>query len=203
MSLPYAADAETSLSPSELHVLKSQYETELAAGHVTTQTKFNYAWGLVKSKQRADMSMGVGLLTGTSSPLPHVHCGLRLNSLLLLGYAQKSTARIHHEGASASTTSRSATTRWATTTRRAASTVSLATQPLNHISYLLISPLDYAALLLEREPGNLQAQSLNQLIEKGVARGKFQSPLSRSIHALTLRPLFARNRVQRATWAWR
>ncbi|CDW98216.1 hypothetical protein, partial [Sporisorium scitamineum] len=63
MSLPYAADAETSLSPSELQVLKSQYETELAAGHVTTQTKFNYAWGLVKSKQRADMSIGVGLLT--------------------------------------------------------------------------------------------------------------------------------------------
>ncbi len=64
MSLPYAADAETSLSPSELQVLKSQYESELAAGHVTTQTKFNYAWGLVKSKQRADMSIGVGLLTG-------------------------------------------------------------------------------------------------------------------------------------------
>lgn len=63
MSLPYAADAETSLSPSELQVLKSQYETELAAGHVTTQTKFNYAWGLVKSKQRAEMSIGVGLLT--------------------------------------------------------------------------------------------------------------------------------------------
>lgn len=64
MSLPYAADAETSLSPSELEVLKSQYEAELAAGHVTTQTKFNYAWGLVKSKTRADMSVGVGLLTG-------------------------------------------------------------------------------------------------------------------------------------------
>lgn len=28
------------------------------------------------------------------------------------------------------------------------------------------------ALLIEREPNNLQAQSLNQLIEKGVARGE-------------------------------
>lgn len=29
------------------------------------------------------------------------------------------------------------------------------------------------ALLIEREPNNLQAQSLNQLIEKGVARGEY------------------------------
>ncbi|KAJ1023117.1 hypothetical protein NDA16_003270 [Ustilago loliicola] len=95
MSLPYAADAETSLSPSELQVLKSQYESELAAGHVTTQTKFNYAWGLVKSKNRADMSVGMG----------------------------------NYDEA-----------------RR------------------------FNAVLIEREPNNLQAQSLNQLIEKGVAR---------------------------------
>lgn len=69
MSLPYAADAETSLSASELQVLKQQYRTELAAGHVTTQTKFNYAWGLVKSQNRAEMCVGVGLLTGTSPAL--------------------------------------------------------------------------------------------------------------------------------------
>lgn len=31
-------------------------------------------------------------------------------------------------------------------------------------------PFPYPALLLEREPSNQQAQSLNQLIEKGVAR---------------------------------
>lgn len=64
MSLPYAADAELSLSPSELSVLASQYQSELATGHVTTQTKFNYAWGLVKSKSRDEMSRGIGLLTG-------------------------------------------------------------------------------------------------------------------------------------------
>ena len=29
-----------------------------------------------------------------------------------------------------------------------------------------------SALLIEREPNNLQAQSLNQLIEKGIARGE-------------------------------
>lgn len=32
-------------------------------------------------------------------------------------------------------------------------------------------PTTFAALLIEREPHNMQAQSLNQLIEKGVARG--------------------------------
>lgn len=31
----------------------------------------------------------------------------------------------------------------------------------------------FTALLLEREPNNLQAQSLNQLIERGVAREGF------------------------------
>ncbi|KAH9166725.1 hypothetical protein EDB89DRAFT_2002022 [Lactarius sanguifluus] len=39
--VPYAADAEFSLSFDEL-----QYEKELAQSHVTTQTQFNYAWGL-------------------------------------------------------------------------------------------------------------------------------------------------------------
>ncbi len=67
MSLPYAADAETSLSPSELDVLRNQYEKERASGHATTQTKFNYAWGLVKSKRRDEMAAGVDLLTGASS----------------------------------------------------------------------------------------------------------------------------------------
>lgn len=70
MSLPYAADASLSLSPAELSVLASQYQKELETGHVTTQTKFNYAWGLVKSKSREEMSRGIALLTGESDP----HC---------------------------------------------------------------------------------------------------------------------------------
>lgn len=64
MSLPYAADVEQSLSPSELSVLEGQYEQEARSGHISTQTKFNLAWGLVKSKNRDDMSRGIGLLTG-------------------------------------------------------------------------------------------------------------------------------------------
>lgn len=62
MSLPYAADAAQALSPAELAVLRNQYETEAAQGHVSIQTQFNYAWGLVKSDRRQDMVEGVNLL---------------------------------------------------------------------------------------------------------------------------------------------
>ncbi|KAI6112620.1 hypothetical protein F5141DRAFT_1188045 [Pisolithus sp. B1] len=60
--LPYAADAQVSLSYDELEVLRSQYQKELAQSHVTVQTKFNYAWGLVKSPVRDHQVEGVRLL---------------------------------------------------------------------------------------------------------------------------------------------
>ncbi|KAG2113095.1 uncharacterized protein F5147DRAFT_682698 [Suillus discolor] len=60
--LPYAADAEVSLSYDEIEVLRLQYEKELAQSHITVQTKFNYAWGLVKSPVRENQVEGVRLL---------------------------------------------------------------------------------------------------------------------------------------------
>ncbi|KAJ2365837.1 mitochondrial membrane protein, partial [Coemansia sp. RSA 2607] len=57
--LPYAADAEQSLSPEELLVLRRQYERE--GPQVRVQTKFNYAWGLIKSTKKAEQQMGVYL----------------------------------------------------------------------------------------------------------------------------------------------
>ncbi|KAH8804761.1 hypothetical protein F5884DRAFT_859375 [Xylogone sp. PMI_703] len=60
-SLPYAADAESPLKPEELQVLRSQYEKE--GEHVGVQTKFNYAWGLIKSNARHDQQEGVRLLS--------------------------------------------------------------------------------------------------------------------------------------------
>ncbi|KAL2114764.1 hypothetical protein VUR80DRAFT_74 [Thermomyces stellatus] len=59
--LPYALDAETPLSESELRVLRDQYEKE--GDMASIQTKFNYAWGLVKSNSRADQQLGVRLLS--------------------------------------------------------------------------------------------------------------------------------------------
>ncbi|KAG8749617.1 mitochondrial membrane protein [Ceratobasidium sp. 428] len=62
--LPYAADAEVSLSPDELAVLRIQYEKESTQGYVSVQTKFNYAWGLVKSPRQEHQVEGVQLLLG-------------------------------------------------------------------------------------------------------------------------------------------
>lgn len=56
-----AADAESPLKPEELRVLRSQYEKE--GQFVGLQTKFNYAWGLIKSNQRPEQQEGVRLLT--------------------------------------------------------------------------------------------------------------------------------------------
>lgn len=73
MTLPYVVDAQTSLSPAELQVLHDQYDAEAASGHITTQTKFNYAWALIKSQNRQQMLQGVALLTGTCLAHPDIY----------------------------------------------------------------------------------------------------------------------------------
>ncbi|KAJ6139010.1 Tetratricopeptide-like helical [Penicillium samsonianum] len=60
-NLPYAADAESPLKPAELQVLRTQYEKE--GDYVGIQTKFNYAWGLIKSNIRSEQQEGVRLLS--------------------------------------------------------------------------------------------------------------------------------------------
>lgn len=59
--LPYAIDAETPLNQAELDVLRAQYEKE--GDMVGVQTRFNYAWGCVKSNKRGDQQVGVMLLS--------------------------------------------------------------------------------------------------------------------------------------------
>ncbi|KAJ5899283.1 hypothetical protein N7495_004027, partial [Penicillium taxi] len=49
------------LKPAELQVLRAQYEKE--GDYVGIQTKFNYAWGLIKSNVRSDQQEGVRLLS--------------------------------------------------------------------------------------------------------------------------------------------
>ncbi|KAI8635215.1 mitochondria fission 1 protein [Xylariaceae sp. FL1651] len=60
-ALPHAVDAETPLREEELQVLRAQYEKE--GDMVGVQTKFNYAWGLVKSNTRNNQQTGVRLLS--------------------------------------------------------------------------------------------------------------------------------------------
>ncbi|KAH9479576.1 mitochondrial membrane protein [Psilocybe cubensis] len=121
--LPYAADAEMSLTYDELEVLRLQYQKELAQDHVTTQTKFNLCWGLVKSPIREHQVEGVKLLQEIyrAEPTRRRECLY----YLALGHFKMG----NFEEA-----------------RR------------------------FNGLLLEKEPTNLQAQSLAQLISKGAAR---------------------------------
>lgn len=49
------------LRPAELQVLRSQYEKE--GEYVSLQTKFNLAWGLIKSTTRSEQQEGVRLLS--------------------------------------------------------------------------------------------------------------------------------------------
>merc|ERR1712225_147003 len=120
-SLPYAADAESPLKPAELQVLRSQYEKE--GEHVGVQTKFNFAWGLIKSNTRNDQQEGVQLLSDIfkTTPERRREClyYLALGNYKLGNYAEA---------------------------RR------------------------YNDLLLEKEPGNLQAGSLRQLIDDKVSK---------------------------------
>lgn len=54
-------------------MLRKQYEAE--GQFVGVQTKFNYAWGLIKSDKRTEQQLGVRLLTG-----------MKLTSLDIFGY---------------------------------------------------------------------------------------------------------------------
>ncbi|KAF5388641.1 hypothetical protein D9757_004796 [Collybiopsis confluens] len=115
--LPYAADAEVSLSYDELEVLRLQYEREQLQAHVTVQTKFNYAWGLVKSPLREHQVEDLY----RSEPARRRECLY----YLALGHYKMGNFE---------------------------------------------EAKQFNGLLLEKEPTNLQAKSLLQLIEKGVAK---------------------------------
>ncbi|KAG0232773.1 mitochondrial membrane protein [Actinomortierella wolfii] len=67
-TLPSLADADICLSEKELEVLRKQYIRE--GEYVTEQTRFNYAWGLIKSKNRSDQTRGVLLLTDIYREVP-------------------------------------------------------------------------------------------------------------------------------------
>ncbi|KAG9077352.1 mitochondrial membrane protein [Ceratobasidium sp. UAMH 11750] len=121
--LPYAADAEVSLSPDELAVLRLQYEKEANQGYVSVQTKFNYAWGLVKSPRNDHQVEGVQLLLEIYRAEP----ARRRECLYYLALGHYKMGNLE-------------------------------------------DARKFNALLLNKEPTNLQAQSLAQLIDKSTAR---------------------------------
>lgn len=65
-----AVDAQSPLTASELQVLRSQFDSESAKGWVSVQTKFNLAWGCVKSDDKVEVAEGVSILMGPSTSPP-------------------------------------------------------------------------------------------------------------------------------------
>ncbi|RKF64061.1 Mitochondrial fission 1 protein [Erysiphe neolycopersici] len=120
-SLPHAADAESPLKPVELQVLRAQYEKE--GEYVGVQTKFNFAWGLIKSNIRTEQQEGVRLLSDIFRTSPE----RRRECLYYLA--------------------------------------------LGHYKLGVYSEArKYNSLLLEKEPGNLQADRLRGLIDDKVTK---------------------------------
>ncbi|CAG8616931.1 1280_t:CDS:2 [Funneliformis mosseae] len=117
--LPYAADAEASLSGEELNVLRRQYYREAEQGDVTTQTKFNFAWGSIKSRKAHDQDFGVALLKEIFKEDPE----RRRECLYYLALGSFKLGRY-------------------------------------------LEAREFNNKLLKMEPGNLQAQNLQELIEK-------------------------------------
>ncbi|ORY95354.1 mitochondria fission 1 protein [Syncephalastrum racemosum] len=72
--VPQYQEAEHPLSPAEIEVLRRQFERE--GSYVTIQTKFNYAWGLIKSDQPEQVAYGISLLSEiyTDSPERRREC---------------------------------------------------------------------------------------------------------------------------------
>ncbi|GAA5915547.1 hypothetical protein JCM6882_005933 [Rhodosporidiobolus microsporus] len=121
--LPAAVDAQSPLQASELAVLRQQYLDESAKGWVSVQTKFNYAWGSVKSENRVEVGEGVALLMDIYRTEP----ARRRECLYFLAVG-------HYK---------------------------LGNYP---------EAKRYNGMLLEKEPNNFQAQSLNALIEQAVSK---------------------------------
>ncbi|KAI7861466.1 hypothetical protein BDF14DRAFT_1869063 [Spinellus fusiger] len=67
-SAPAVQEAEKSLGEEELEVLRRQYLKE--GEFVTVQTKFNYAWGLIRSRDHQDAELGLLLLTEIYTDYP-------------------------------------------------------------------------------------------------------------------------------------
>lgn len=59
-STHHAIEAEVSLSPEELRTLQAQYTAELP--NPSPSSKFNFGWGLVRSRSGEDQQAGVRIL---------------------------------------------------------------------------------------------------------------------------------------------
>ncbi|ORX92337.1 mitochondrial fission 1 protein [Basidiobolus meristosporus CBS 931.73] len=61
MKLPTIQDAQLPLTSAELNILRRQYDKDQEKPSL--QTRFNLAWGLLRSKRKADQKEAIGLFT--------------------------------------------------------------------------------------------------------------------------------------------
>lgn len=67
--LPALADANTPLPPEQLRILRDQLIQEQP--NILIQSQFNYAWGLIKSRDQNDTKTGIRLLGEIYKEYPH------------------------------------------------------------------------------------------------------------------------------------
>ncbi|KAI8614363.1 hypothetical protein BC830DRAFT_1065579 [Chytriomyces sp. MP71] len=61
--LPFLMDLQTNSSPAEIQTLRTEYEKQTAPGsRANPQTKFDFAYALIKSPFRKDQEQGIRLL---------------------------------------------------------------------------------------------------------------------------------------------
>ena len=68
--LPTIQDANDPLLPQQLEILRQQVINE-GGDNATVQSKFNYAWGLVKSNQLNNERLGIKILTDIYKESPN------------------------------------------------------------------------------------------------------------------------------------
>ncbi|KAF4872446.1 Mitochondrial fission 1 protein [Colletotrichum siamense] len=159
VDLPYALDAETPLKASELQVLRAQYEKE--GEMVGVQTKFNYAWvwhlslsplSLVLVSRASPISPAAQAKPQLTNPSPNAQglvksdnrndqqLGVRLLSEIFRVSPERRRECLYY--------------------------LALGNFKLGNYG----EARRYNDLLLEKEPANLQASNLRQLVDDKVAK---------------------------------
>jgi mitochondrial fission 1 protein len=155
------SEVETPLKAPEFQVLKSQYQKEIESGYISTQTKFNYSWALIKSENRGDQVEGLKLLTGISRIL----CFLLRKPIYPNGLRKMRGVR----GASKDVIDLGVEIYKQSPERRRECLYYLALG--NYKLGRYADAKRFNDLLLEKEGNNFQAKSLRALIEDKVAKG--------------------------------
>ncbi|MEQ2206457.1 hypothetical protein XENOCAPTIV_029550 [Xenoophorus captivus] len=156
------------VAPEDLKKFEKKYNNELLKGAVSKETKFEYAWCLIRSKYTEDIKMGVVLLEEL------VQKSSKDDSRDFLFYLAVANYRLKVSHVSKADMKLVSTVTWFVRT----SDVLIVRTERRWVSSLLFlfSPqeyekaLKYIRTLLRNEPGNKQALELEKLIDKALKK---------------------------------